>query len=163
MTTTLATRHPDTSTDEAAVRDLLAQLFAAWGNADAYAAFFTEGGDYVAFDGTHWRGRRAIAEGHRPLFERFLKGSHLFTESVAVRLLVPDVALVHATGAVLRAGQKRPAKGRLSIQTLVAVRQEDGWRFAAFQNTRHRPFAETLLGKVLILARLAPRPIPDAR
>ena len=79
MIATFAAR-PDTSTEEAAIRDLLAALFAAWGDADAYAAFFTEDGDYVAFDGTHWRGRRAIAEGHRPLFERFLKGSHIFTD-----------------------------------------------------------------------------------
>jgi uncharacterized protein (TIGR02246 family) len=161
MTTTLTTR-PDASTDEAAVRDLLARLFAAWGDADAYAAFFTEDGDYVAFDGTHWRGRRAIAEGHRPLFERFLKGSHLYADSVAVRLLTSDVALVHAIGAVVRAGQPRPAKGRRSIQTLVAVRQEDGWCFAAFQNTRHRPFADSLLGKLLMLARIAPKPTDDA-
>jgi uncharacterized protein (TIGR02246 family) len=161
MSTTLAA-NPDTSTEKAAVQDLLTKLFAAWGDADAYASFFTEDGDYVAFDGTHWRGRHAIAEGHRPLFERFLKGSHLYTESSSVRLLTPDVALVHAKGAVLKAGQQHPGRGRLSIQTLVAVRQGAGWHFAAFQNTRHRPFADSLLGKVLRLARIAPMPADSA-
>jgi hypothetical protein len=32
-----------------------------------------------------------------------------------------------------------PAPERDSIQTLVAVRETDGWSFASFQNTRIRP------------------------
>jgi len=36
-----------------------------------------------------------------------------------------------------------------TCQTLVAVKQEDRSLFAAFQNTRYRPFAQTLLGKIL--------------
>jgi uncharacterized protein (TIGR02246 family) len=146
-----------TATDEAAVRALLQRLYEAWGDADAYAAAFTADADYIAFDGSHFRGRRAIAEGHRPLFERFLKGSRLVGESSSVRFLTPDVALIHGKGAVVRASQRRPSRGRLSVQTLVAVRQADGWRLAAFQNTRYRPFDQTLLGKALVLARLAPR------
>jgi uncharacterized protein (TIGR02246 family) len=146
-----------TPSDEAAVRALVQRLYEAWGDADAYAAAFTEDADYIAFDGSHFRGRRAIAEGHRPLFERFLKGSRLVDESSSVRFLTPDVALIHGKGAILRARQRRPSRGRLSVQTLVAVRQADGWRLAAFQNTRYRPFDRTLLGRALVLARLAPR------
>jgi len=53
---------------------------------------------YVAFDGSHTRGRSEIAETHRPLFEGVLKGSRLVGVGmpVEVRLLAADVALVHS-------------------------------------------------------------------
>ena len=80
-----------------------------------------------------------------------MKGSRLVEVGipVEVRFLSPDVALVHSGGAVLRAHQKKPLRRAISVQTLVAVKQEDRWLFAAFQNTRYRPFAQTLLGKIL--------------
>ncbi len=152
-------REDDTNpTDETAIRDLLQRLGEAWGrgDADAYASLFTEDADYVIFDGTHLKGRQEIADTHRPLFERFMKGSRLVTESSSMRFLSPDVALIHSRGAVLRKRRKRPSRRRLSTQTLVAIREENGWRFAAFQNTRYRPFARTLLGRLLVLAGLAP-------
>lgn len=145
-----------TTSDEAEVRDLLRRLYAAWGDADAYAGFFTPDADYVAFDGTHARGRRAIAEMHRPLFARFLKNTRLVSVSESVRFPTPDVALVHGKGAVVSARQRQPRASRLSIQTLVAVKQADGWIFTAFQNTRYRPFADSLPGKVLARLGLAP-------
>jgi uncharacterized protein (TIGR02246 family) len=137
--------------NEAAVRALLQRLNETWGDADAYAALFTEDGDYVAFDGSHARGRTEIAETHRPLFEGILKGSRLVGVGVPVevRFLAPGVALVHSGGAVLRLRQKKPSRRAISVQTLVAVKREDRWLFAAFQNTRYRPFAQTLLGKIL--------------
>ena len=144
------------SSGEAAVRTLLQTMNNAWGDVDAFAACFTEDADYVVFDGSRLKGRQAIAATHRPLFERFLKGSRLVGEPPSVRLLTPEVALIHSKGAILRAGQQRPARRRVSVQTLVAVKQPDGWRFRAFQNTRYRPFAQTLLGKALTRLGLMP-------
>jgi uncharacterized protein (TIGR02246 family) len=137
--------------NEAAVRTLYQQFIEAWGDTDAYAALFTEGGDYITFDGTHARGRTEIASAHRPLFDGILKGSRLVEVGIPleIRFLSPDVALVHSGGAVLRARQKKPSRRAISVQTLVAVKQEDHWLFAAFQNTRYRPFAQTLIGKIL--------------
>lgn len=136
--------------DEAAIRTLLQQLNKTWGEADAYGMLFTEDADYVTFDGSHARGRSEIVEAHRPLFEGILKGSRLVEVGmpVEVRFLAPDVALVHSGGAVLRRNQKKPSRGAISVQTLIAVKREDHWLFAAFQNTRYRPFAQTLLGKL---------------
>src|SRR5262249_41884096 len=94
-------------------------------------------------------------ESHRPLFEKFFKGSRLVGEASSVRLLTPDVALIHGKGAVVMAGRRAPSRRRLSVQTMIALKQEGRWRFRAFQNTRYHPFAETLLGRVL--TRLAPR------
>ena len=141
----------DIAANEAAVRALYQQLIEAWGGTDAYTAMFTEDADYVAFDGSHARGRTEIARAHRPLFEGILKGSRLVDVGIPleVRFLSADVALVHSGGAVLRARQKKPSRRAISVQTLVAVKHEDRWLFAAFQNTRYRPFAQTLLGKIL--------------
>ena len=36
-------------------------------------------------------------------------------------------------------GKTKPSPERASIQTLVAVREDDEWRFAAFHNCRVRP------------------------
>jgi len=136
--------------NELAVRALYQKLIEAWGDADSYAALFTEDGDYITFDGSHARGRTEIARAHRPLFEGILKGSRLFDVGIPleVRFLSPNVALIHSGGAVLRAKQKKPSRRAISVQTMVAVKQEGNWLFAAFQNTHYRPFAQTLLGKI---------------
>ncbi len=56
-----------------------------------------------------------------------------------VRFLSPDVALMHAVGGTVMRGKSEPVPERDSIQTLVATRQDDEWRLAAFQNTRLHP------------------------
>jgi uncharacterized protein (TIGR02246 family) len=149
-----AKRHaPDQTTlvqDETAIRQLFENLVTSWnkGDGEAYAAQFTKDSDYIAFDGTHFKGRRANAENHQRLFDTFLKGSTLEQQRVtALRFLTPEVALLHMTGTVKLKWQKSVAPGRFSIQTLVAVKQNGEWKFAAFQNTRiqKRNWLETLL------------------
>ena len=126
------------SADEQAVRDLFRQLLEAWGRGDgpAYGALFTEDADYVAFDGSNRRGAEAIAAEHQQLFDTWLKGTRLVGQIDSLRFLGSDVALVHASGGTIFPGQKDGRGRRPSIQTLVAVRRGDGWRFAAFHNTR---------------------------
>ena len=129
------------SADEAAVRALYQQLMDGWnqGSGDAFAAVFTEDGDLVAFDGTHFKGRQEIAPFHQQLFDKWLKGSRLVGEVKDVRFLSPDVALMHAVGGTVMRGKSEPVPERDSIQTLVATRQDGEWRLAAFQNTRLHP------------------------
>ena len=129
------------STDEAAVRELFRRLLDDWGRGDgeAYGSRFTQDADYVAFDGSHTRGREDISSSHQQLFDRFLKGTRLTGRILSVKFASPDVALVHATGGTVMRGKTRPSPERDSIQTLVAVRRDGVWRFAAFHNTRVRP------------------------
>ena len=130
------------SAEEAAVRALYQQLMDGWnqGSGDAFAAVFTEDGDLIGFDGTHFKGRQEIAPFHQRLFDKWLKGSRLVGEVKDVRFLSPDVALMHAVGGTVMRGKSEPVPERDSIQTLVATRQEgDQWRLAAFQNTRLHP------------------------
>lgn len=75
--------HPHTSstyaTDEMAIRDLFQRLLDSWGSGDgyAYAAHFTQDSDYVAFDGTHYKGCEENAIVHQQLFNTWLKGTRL--------------------------------------------------------------------------------------
>ena len=136
--------HHETTTnpaDEAAVSGLYQQLMDGWnrGSGDAFAAVFTEDGDLVAFDGTHFKGRQEIAPFHQQLFDKWMKGTRLVGQVEHVRFLSPDVALLHAVGGTIMRGKTEPSPERDSIQTLVAVRQNGEWRLAAFQNTRIRP------------------------
>jgi uncharacterized protein (TIGR02246 family) len=126
--------------DEEAVRDLYRKLMDGWnrGSGEDFAAVFTEDGDLVAYDGTHFAGREEIAPFHQELFDRWMKGTRLVGRVKDVRFLSPDVALMHAVGSTVMRGKTRPSPERDSIQTLVAVRQEGEWRLAAFQNTRLR-------------------------
>ncbi|MGB3632497.1 MAG: SgcJ/EcaC family oxidoreductase [Rubrobacteraceae bacterium] len=132
--------------DEAAVRDLLQQLMEDWGRGDgeAYGSRFTEDADYVAFDGTHTKGRQEIATSHQQLFDKFLKGTRLTGGISSIKFLHPDIALVHASGGTIMRGKTDPAPERHSIQTLVATRRDGEWRFAAFHNTRVRPISRSV-------------------
>ena len=71
------TPHPQASQpgDEAAVRSLHTQLMDGWnrGDAEAFAAPFTEDGHLVAFDGTHFRSGEEIVAFHQPLFDKWLR------------------------------------------------------------------------------------------
>jgi uncharacterized protein (TIGR02246 family) len=124
--------------DDAAVRDLFAQLLAAWGRGDgpAYGALFTEDADYIAFDGSHTRGQQEIATSHQHLFDSWLKGTRLVGQIDTLRFLSPDTALLHATGGTIFPGQRDTRGRRPSIQTLVAVKRDGAWRFIAFHNCR---------------------------
>jgi uncharacterized protein (TIGR02246 family) len=127
--------------DEEAVRDLLyRELMEGWnrGSGEDFAAVFTEDGDLVAFDGTHFEGRAQIASFHQELFDKWMKGTRLVGRVKDVRFLSPNVALMHAVGSTIKRAKSVPSPERDSIQTLVATRQNGEWRFAAFQNTRLR-------------------------
>lgn len=128
-------------TDDAALHELFDRMCQAWtdGDAQAYGECFTPDSDYVSFDGARAVGREPMVAAHDRLFRGVLTGSRLVGRIESIRYLAADVALVHATGSVLVAWRTQLPKRRLSRQTLVAVRTDDGWRFAALQNTRVRP------------------------
>ncbi len=127
--------------DQEAIRDLFEDLLDDWGRGDgeSYGSRFTEDADYVAFDGTRTVGRQEIASSHQQLFDRFLKGTRLTGRILSVKFPSPEVALVHAMGGTVMRGKTDPSPERDSIQTLVAVKEGGGWRFAAFHNSRIRP------------------------
>ena len=141
---TIRSDHHETTgnpADGRAIRELFEGLLDDWarGDGEAYGSRFTEDADYVAFDGTRTKGREEISSSHQRLFDKFMKGTRLTGRIEGIEFPVPGVALVHATGGTVMRGKREPSPERDSIQTLVAVKRERGWRFAAFHNTRVRP------------------------
>jgi hypothetical protein len=67
-----ASRTPVMEADESSVRALYQQLIDGWnrGDATAFAVPFSEDADFIAFDGTHFRGRPEIESSHRLLFAK---------------------------------------------------------------------------------------------
>lgn len=120
------------------MRGLLQQMIDGWnrGSGEGFAAPFAEDGDQVAFDGTRLTGRRHIAEFHQMLFDRFLRGTRLVGKVTDVRFLTPEVALVHAIGSTIPAGETDLAPDRNSVQTLVAIKRDGEWRVVRLHNSR---------------------------
>jgi uncharacterized protein (TIGR02246 family) len=125
------------SADEKTLRELFQQILDGWnqGNGQAFAAPFTDDADFIVWNGRYLKGREAIAVGHQQIFETFYRGSRLEGSINSIRFLSDDIALLHLHGRPQMPGQALPAPEQYSIQTLIGVRQTDGWRFTAFQNT----------------------------
>jgi uncharacterized protein (TIGR02246 family) len=128
-------------TDDEQISALFDQMCRAWtdGDAVAYGRCFTPDCDYVSFDGYRERGREAMVESHDRLFRGVLFGSALVGQVESIRHLADGVAVMHATGSVLVAWRKRLPKRRLTRNTIVAVRDPEGWRCTAIHNGRIRP------------------------
>ncbi|MEV4410877.1 SgcJ/EcaC family oxidoreductase [Catellatospora sp. NPDC049609] len=135
--------HPDRTADLASIQQVLTAIVRAWdaADADAFGRAFTDDASYVTFVGTVYRGRADITESHRALFRAFTKGTRMVSETVATTFLGPDTAVVVGRGDTVK-GDRRPALSK--IQTYTLVREPDGWRVAAFHNTRRRPLLETI-------------------
>ena len=150
-----------TSTAMAGVLDMLTALETTWraGDADAYAALHAPDATYVAFDGTLMTGREEIAAGHRPLFDGIMKGSRLAVVERHVHFPAPGTAVVvQRAGIIMRwqKGRSTPSRKRLSTSTTILCPDGATWAVTAFQNTRYRPWTETVMGR--LMTRSAKRP-----
>ena len=146
--------HRDRDADEFAIRALIAWQIDSWNAADpdGYAKAYTVDGDCVSFLGTHYHGRDAIASCYEvpratSLFRKLTRGARLHVEISQLRFLTSDVAVVHATGGVMKGS--RPSRRSQRTNTSIAVRTDQGWLLAASQNTTRRIAMELLLNKLL--------------
>jgi uncharacterized protein (TIGR02246 family) len=146
------TRGPS-ETEAGEVRALYTRAMDGWnlGSGEAFAAPFAEDADFVAFDGERFRGRADVARFHGEEFQTHLRGTRLVGDVTDLRFLTNDIAVMHATGGTILRGKSEPAPERHSIQTLVAARRSGEWQIVAFQNTRVRPIARSVLGTLLWL------------
>jgi len=134
--------------DAGALRALYIAMMDGWncGSAEAFAAPFDDDLEFIAFDGTRFRGREELVRSHAPLFRTHLRGTRLVGDVTGIRFIGPDIAVVHARGGTIMRGRSAPSPERDSIQTLVAVRRAGVWRLVAFQNTRIRPIGQNVPG-----------------
>ena len=106
-------------------------------DAKAFGRLFTEDADWVSVAGIRVKGRAGIEAEHEKAFTTFFKSVTLASTGATVRLLCPDVAVVHfnweLTGQVDKEG--KPADTRRGIITIVAAKEADQWKITAGQNT----------------------------
>lgn len=83
------------------------------------------------------KGRAKIQAEHEEAFTTFFKTATLASTGAEVRPLGPDVAVIHfnweLSGQLDQEGE--PRGQRRGIVTIVVVKQADGWRISAGQNT----------------------------
>ena len=124
------------ASDRDSIDAIVAGLEAAWNSGDGgkFGAAFAADADFVTIRAEHLRGRPAISSGHAEIFRTIYAGSvNRFTVE-SLRLLRPDVALVHVD-AVLHA-PSGPLAGRHTAKfSAVLTREPGGWQIASFHNT----------------------------
>ncbi|MFD4973937.1 SgcJ/EcaC family oxidoreductase [Streptomyces sp. NPDC058424] len=128
-------------TQEAQIRELFAEYCRAWTEADSagFGRLFTNGADYVSYDGSWAAGAAQLQDNHDKLFRGVIAGSAMVGEIESLRFITDSVAVLVGNGSVLMPWRSKLPKRRLSRQIIVCVRTPEGWRIAAIQNGRQRP------------------------
>ena len=127
---------PNSSTDEAALRQVVQQVQDGWNAHDgkAFAAPFTSDADYVVVNGARTKGREEIERGHTVLFTTFYKDSHNVATVKSIRFLRPDVAVIHVEWNLEFKVNGETRKGH-AMNTMVMTKEGGKWSIAVFQNT----------------------------
>lgn len=115
-------------------------------NPGALAALFDEDAEFVDETGLCWHNRESIRRAHAQRFEGASHTSAMATDGTKVRLLSPEVAVVHAR--ITRSGEDHvdaatAAGPRASIVSFVVHRVGDRWLCAAAHHTNVIPDAGT--------------------
>jgi uncharacterized protein (TIGR02246 family) len=136
----------DEPAERRAIFELRNALQDAWNRGDAagYGSLFTDDADFVAWTGAYGRGRQAIEDAHRRLFDGPLAGSRMVlvdddSQSAtpdSLRFVRPGAAIMVVSGVVTLADQIATGPDHESVQTFVLIKNGNRWRVTAFHNTR---------------------------
>jgi uncharacterized protein (TIGR02246 family) len=129
---------PDLQTnDEAAICDNVKHMEEGWNtkNSSLFAKPFAEDADYIVINGTYIKGRKIIEEIHQQIFQTFFKDSTINLSVKQIRLLRPEVALVHVSGHN-KTNQGAEIREWDLMVGLVMTKEAGQWQIASFQNTR---------------------------
>lgn len=116
------------------VEELLQQTVTAWtaNDADAFARLYTPDATVILADGTYLRDRDEIRAYMAAGFQGRLKGTSGFDEVESIHPAGPGAAVVISRSGFVAPGGDEPAAMRRATWTL--VRNEEGWRVAAYAN-----------------------------
>jgi uncharacterized protein (TIGR02246 family) len=128
--------------DEAAIRDVIEAMSAAWrrGDAKAYGGRFGADATFTNVFGDFYVGRQDFDRRHEEVFAGIFKGSTLSMQIKKLRFLRRDVAVADivttVAGATVRPrGVEVGADGGLHSALLMVLTKEQGrWDIAAYHN-----------------------------
>lgn len=130
MTTTEPTQDVDTH----AVHDVLARLYRAWADADAFAALYCDDAT-VVMPGVLHLGRAATREYMAAAFAGPLRGARGVDDPQNVRIIEGDTAIVVSAAGILMAGEEELPRERERLATWVLTKTDGRWLIAAYTNT----------------------------
>ena len=122
--------------DKAKIERLHTDLLTAWNKQDAtkMASLFTDNGISIGFDGSQYNGKSEIETEIGIIFKHHQTADYVW-KIKDVRLLHSEVATLSAIVGMIPPGQKDINPAANAIQTITAIRQNDVWKIALFQNT----------------------------
>lgn len=125
--------------DKEEIQRVFTKLSDAWEQADAVAwgNCFTENADFTTWFGLHLKGRKAIAEGHQWVFNAVYPGTRYEFEIRDLRLLKPDVAVVHLNASIIDPGGTLPEAPH-TFPVAVLQKREAVWQIVMFHNMENR-------------------------
>lgn len=128
--------------------DVPASFVQAWNDRDpnALASLFDEDAAFVNVAGSCWHDRESIRKAHADRLGRALGASTLAIDETKVKLLSPEVAVVHARmtrSGDAPAGVATRSEPRSTIVSFVVHRAADRWRCTSAHSTDVVPDAET--------------------
>ena len=119
--------------------DVPGMFVRAWNarNLDALASLFDGDAVFVNGSGVAWHGRESIRKGHAALLQGGAESSMLATGEPNVKLLLPEVAVVHAhmTRSGPSADPGAPSAPRTTIVSFVVHRVGERWLCASAHST----------------------------
>ncbi|MFF9647255.1 SgcJ/EcaC family oxidoreductase [Kitasatospora aureofaciens] len=125
------------STAETQIRGLWDAMRSAWatGDAEAFAAVFTENCDFTTVRGERMRGRSDISESHGRLFRSTYRSTRLDTVIRSIRYLCPDLATVIVESTVTAFdGAALVGTHALAVVERTTVSGTETWQITAFHN-----------------------------
>lgn len=135
------------STEQTTPEEIPALFARAWNNhdADALAALFDEDAEFVNVSGLCWHDRESIRKAHADGVERVFKTSTLTTDATTVKMLSPEIAVVHARmtcSCEPPAGAGTQPGPRTTILSMVVHRAGERWLCASAHTTDVMPDAQ---------------------
>ena len=132
----MASSNPSNADAESSARDLYQRLIEAWNkrNARDYALLFASNGSVVGFDGSQVNGQLEIGAHLSEIVSHHQTAAYV-TIVREVRPLSGDVTLLRANAGMIPPGKDDLEADLNAVQSMVAVRKNNKWEIALFQNT----------------------------
>ena len=111
-------------------------LLTYWNNQDAVgmASLFTKDANVIGFDGSQMNGQIQIETELKHVFANHKTASYVW-KIEEIRFLNSEAALLRAIVGMVPPGKKEINSATNAVQSLIAIRQNDNWKIALFQNT----------------------------
>ena len=119
------------ASDEAVIKQLVANFMSSWNRHDAHAmcTSLAEDGDFVSWRGERFHGRKEFEDYHASLFAGLYKDTHRTDDVRNIRFLTPEIASVDdywsMTGAKTRDGVDWPY--REGLYNFLMTKQQSRW------------------------------------